>query len=93
MSEDIPGNRMPRVELHEVTDIALLPGRFEAFAVEVRLSFEMLSEKLLPVLDRLGRTLDDLTKRVDAIEKRQDATDHRLAALEAARPTKRKAKR
>lgn len=65
----------------DVDDLALLPRRFDHFAAEVRQSFEILAQQILPKLDR--------------IEQKQNSHDHtlmlhetRLNALE--QKTKRK---
>jgi hypothetical protein len=76
----------------EVSDLALLPKRFDAFAAEVRSSFELLGNKILPALERLEEAMAELGQRVTRLEASQTSTEHRLAALEA-RATKRKPRR
>lgn len=68
----------------DVSDLALLPRRFDLFAAEVKQGFEMLANQILPKLDRIVATQTDqgyeltqlrrdhtqLTKRVAELERR-----------------------
>lgn len=67
----------------DVTDLELLPRRFEQFAAEVRTSFELLGEKILPKLERIEVAITDLAQRMGALERAQLALDARVTALEA----------
>lgn len=59
----------------DVSDLALLPRRFDLFAAEVKQGFEILANQILPKLDRIAATQSDqghelaqLSKRVAALE-------------------------
>ena len=67
----------------EVSELALLPRRFDQFASEVRQSFELLAEKLIPTLARLEEVIADHGRRLSDLEQHQRRTDDRLAVLEA----------
>lgn len=70
-----------------LTDEVLLPGEFRAFRAETRSSFELLSNKIVPVLATIqeGQADQKLQLAELAREVRQTLADHdrRLAALEA----------
>jgi len=72
----------------ELTDVALLPKRFELHAAEVRDSFKLLGDRILPTITRVEEQLTSLTVRVGELEQAQHRTDDRLAALEAAQQPK-----
>lgn len=66
----------------DVDDLALLPRRFELFASEVRQSFEMLGDKILPALTRIEEAVIDLGERVSRLERDAVEVNRRIAALE-----------
>ena len=72
------------VTREDVTDLALLPKRFDLFAAEVRQSFELLTERLIPALTRIEEKLEDFGVRLSRLERAH--TDHaaRITALEQA---------
>lgn len=78
----------------DMTDLALLPRRFDMFAYEVKQSFETLTGKILPFMQRVEHAINDLSRRVGDLEQAKHAIHDRLAALERRRPrtSKRKAK-
>lgn len=76
----------------DVTDLALLPGEFRAFANEMRSSIEQLVTRIYPALDEIKEGLIDMRLRVNQLERDQSRTDQRLAALEARALKKRKKK-
>ncbi len=79
----------------DVTDLELLPRRFEQFAEEMRTTLTLLVERFLPAVERLGAELADVrvTQRQQADELAEVRT--RLAVLEAAQvpPPRVRAKR
>ena len=81
------------VTREDVTDLALLPKRFDLFATEVRQSFELLTERLIPALTRIEEKLEDFGVRLARLERGH--TDHaaRIAALEQAAKRRLKATR
>jgi len=80
----------------DVDDLALLPRRFDHFASEVRQSFEILANQILPKLDAIaakqveqGEDIHALKRDVtelrrDNVELKRDRAEvaHRLAAVE-----------
>lgn len=71
MADDIDGkfDKEPRVySAGELTDLSGLPGEFRAFRAEMRTAFEMLTVKLLPIVDRQGVEIADLRERVATLE-------------------------
>jgi hypothetical protein len=55
----------------DVTDLALLPRRFDALVFEVRDGFRSVADKLERILDHMKQTardLDDLDRRVRTLE-------------------------
>ena len=76
-------------------DLTLLPGQFRSFASEVRSSFELLGNRIIPALVRIESTMVDLATRISDIEKQQIKTAQRLDDLEArmVAPRRRAAKR
>lgn len=81
------------VTREDVTDLALLPKRFDMFATEVRQSFELLNERLIPMLTRIEERLDDLGVRMSRIEREQHDHAARITALEQAAKRRIKAAR
>ena len=82
-----------------LTDLELLPRRFESLVHTVEFGFadmrtciSVLSDKILPAIDRIADAVGRLAIRVDRLERDQTTNETRLAALEA-RTTSRKAKR
>lgn len=78
-----------------MSELELLPRRFDMFAAEVKQSFELLMVKLLPFMQRVEHAITDLGDRVRELERAKHEIQDRLAALEArrrARTSKRKAK-
>lgn len=82
MSDSDLDDKFKPVQSEDVSDLKLLPGQFRQFAADVRLSFELLNERLMPMLNRLEHALDDLNVRVTRIEKDALAADRRLNAIE-----------
>lgn len=80
MTEPRDTGRFARVG--ELDDLALLPKRFDMFAAEVRGSFELLGNKILPTLDVIKQSVGALIARVEHLERKQHDTDDRLKALE-----------
>lgn len=86
--------RLPRDSYHpvtrdDVTDLALLPRRFDVFAAEVRTSFELLRELIVPALTEIKASIAHLCRRVEVLEQNQlsaharlDAAHTRIEALE-----------
>lgn len=75
----------------EPSELEQLPGQFRAFAREMRLSIELLLNKVLPKLDRIEEALLDQHGRVTTLERLQldharelDEHRRRLVLLEAA---------
>ena len=64
----MPHHKVVRTE--DVNDLSLLPRRFDAFAAEVRTSFEVLGDKLLPAIERIHLAIEDMARRLSDIEKR-----------------------
>ena len=60
---------------------------------EMRTGFELLNQRLLPLLERLESKLDDLTVRVNRVERDLVDQDKRLSALERAAKSVRTARR
>lgn len=82
MNDDSIDDKFRPVQAADVTDLALLPRRFDALASEVRLGFEMFGNKILPALDRIRDAIEDLAVRVTRLEKDWLAADKRLTAIE-----------
>ena len=91
---DIDG-RFDPVRTGDLTDLELLPGEFRAFAREVRSSFELLGNRILPALTKIETTMADMALRVSDIERQQIKMAQRIDDLEARMvvPRVRKAKR
>ena len=77
----------------DVDDLHLLPRRFDSFAHEVRDSFKLLGEKILPAIVKFEHALSDIAQRLNEIEREQHTLrkavttqELRLAALEAQLP-------
>jgi hypothetical protein len=88
------------VRPEDVTDLALLPRRFDMFAAEVKAGFELLGNKLLPAMERVEHAITDLAARVTALEKAKHVADDiheamlkRIRALEIRVRKTRKVKR
>lgn len=81
------------VTREDVTDLALLPKRFDLFAHEVRQSFELLTERLIPALTRIEEKLEDFGVRIARLERGQVDTTARITALEQAAKRRLKATR
>jgi hypothetical protein len=81
VSDDIDDKFRP-VQSHELSDLALLPGQFRQFAAEVRMSFELLTERIMPALDRLNTAIDDLRVRVSRVERERDEDRKALAEIQ-----------
>jgi hypothetical protein len=73
------------VTADDVSDLALLPRRFDSFAAKISHELGMLGDKILPALIRIGEHQDRQDARLLEIERLQREHDDRLAALEAAR--------
>ncbi len=67
-------------------DLDGLPRRFELFAEEVRTSFDLLGNKILPTLERIEMRLEDIVLRVDQLERSHLVMKDRIAALERRPP-------
>lgn len=82
------------VQSADVTDLALLPKRFDLFASEVRDAFgrltTQLGDRIIPMLERIESRLSDMEVRVDRLERGHDDLKKRVAALETRRTKKRK---
>ena len=76
----------------DMTDLALLPRRFDMFAFEVKESFTRLSAKLLPFMQRMEAAVTDIRERVGELERHRIRLEDRIEALEQ-KPKRRKAKR
>lgn len=76
-------DRYRPVTREDVTDIALLPRRFDLFAAEVRTSLELLGEKVIQTLARIERAQLELARRLDHVEQRAISNTERIEALEA----------
>jgi hypothetical protein len=81
------------VTREDVTDLALLPKRFDLFAHEVRQSFELLTERLIPALTRIEEKLEDFGVRIARLERGQVDNTARITALEQAAKRRIKAAR
>lgn len=75
----------------EPSELEQLPGQFRAFAREMRLSIELLLNKILPKLECIEDALRDQRERVTVLERHQieqarmiDDHERRVLALEAA---------
>ena len=97
--DDIDDKFRP-VQAADVTDIAGLPRRVDLLAAEVRTGFELLNERLMPMLNRLESALDDLADRVRRVEREQvhaakDRKDlsARLDALELSNTKRQRARK
>jgi hypothetical protein len=75
----------------DLDDWKILPRRFEAFMVEVRTSFDVLGNKILPSLERIEHAIGDLADRVTRLEAARHRAEDRLAVLEQRSKPKRKA--
>jgi hypothetical protein len=73
------------VTADDVSDLALLPGRFDAFAAQVSHELGTLGDKIVPALVRIEEHQARQDARLLEIERTQRAHDDRIAALEAAR--------
>lgn len=69
----------------DVTDLELLPRRFDLFAAEMRQRFELLDLKLPAALDRIASALGDIAERLGRLESEQHDTKQRVHSLEHAR--------
>jgi BMFP domain-containing protein YqiC len=67
----------------EIDDLALLPKRFDLFVGEVRDSFRLLSDRILPLLERLQQDVGDHKHLLAAHTRELGNHDQRLTALEA----------
>ena len=70
------------VTREDVSDLHSLPKRFDMFAAEIRSSFELLGNRILPFIAKVESTLVDISERVSTIERWKNQADDRLAALE-----------
>lgn len=84
----------------DVSDLAGLPRRFDLFVADTRQSFELLTEKLITPIVRIGEQVTDVVLRVAEVERAQHEIrttqqDHarRIEALEVANTSKRKRKK
>ncbi len=66
----MPTGDFKPVTADEVSDLALLPRRFDQFVAEFRTSFELLVEKLLPAINRIDDAIADHGQRLSAVEAR-----------------------
>jgi hypothetical protein len=80
------------VKAADVSDLAGLPRRFDAFAAEIRTALELLTTQLLPAINRINDRLDDDAIRLNRIEKKHNDLDQRVAALEQRAKQQRKRK-
>ena len=62
----------------DVTDLALLPKRFDLFAADVRQSFEILSGKVLPLLAELRDLVKQHGDRLAYLERSKAAVSETL---------------
>lgn len=75
----------------ELDDLALLPGEFRAFRAEIRSAFELLTNRIMPALERIEQRQDHQDHRITAVERAQRDTQQRIEALEAERRPRKKA--
>ena len=71
MAEDIDSkfdDGFPAHGAGTLTDERGLYGEFRSFRAEMRMAFELLTVKLLPIVDRQGVELADLRERVATLE-------------------------
>ncbi|HEY6038807.1 MAG TPA: hypothetical protein VIV58_31210 [Kofleriaceae bacterium] len=73
----------------DVTDLALLPKRFDLFASAVQQQLDVIGNKILPLLTEIRDEVKDLRSRVAELEKHWHTADdrftahhHRIAVLE-----------
>lgn len=92
-ASDDRGNDRAPITAADVTDLAGLPRRFDMFAAEVRTSFELLTERLVPFMTRIDAAIDDLAVRLDNLERGQVDVRQRIEALERNAAKRRKAPR
>lgn len=59
-----------------------LSRRIDRLSEDVRTGFELLNERLMPMLERLEAKLDDVEIRLTRVEKNALAADRRLTAIE-----------
>ena len=86
MASDVDGKFADDYQVvtrEDVADLGLLPKRFDMFASEVRSSFELLGNRILPQLTKIESMLVDLGSRVSTIEAHQLRSDSRIDAIEA----------
>lgn len=71
MSDDVDSKFDDGFQAHSagsLTDERGVYGEFRAFRAEMRSAFELLTVKLLPIVDRQGAELADLRERVSLLE-------------------------
>lgn len=77
-----PAKKFKPVTPADVTDLALLPRRFDLFAEEVRTSFTLLGDKILPAIGRIEAAIVDIGQRVTSVEREVRDLAERVEALE-----------
>lgn len=82
------------VAREDVTDLALLPRRFDSFAAQCLIRFDHLDIRIGHALERIITKLEDHEHRISSLERAmpdvvrcQTSIDQRLTALEARIPT------
>ena len=76
MADDVDRKFDP-VKASELDDLHMLPGEMRAFRAEMRLAFELLTTKIIPIIDRQGADIADLRERVASTEQRLNALEVR----------------
>lgn len=66
----------------DVSDLALLPRRFDRFVIEIRTSFEVLTDKILPTIQKLNQTQADIVARLTSMNQDLTRLSIRVAHLE-----------
>jgi hypothetical protein len=63
------------VTAEDVTDGNLVAGQLRALQREVRSGFELVTNKLLHAIERIGNRLEDHSDRITALERRVGALE------------------
>jgi hypothetical protein len=99
VSEDSTSRKKPTwvddkfkpVQTGDLDDLALLPGELRAFRTEMRGALELLTERILPTLDRINNAIQEIDWRVRRLE--SDRDEHRNALAEIRQTLAKRAKR
>lgn len=70
------------VKTEELDDLHLLPGEFRSFRAEMRTAIELLTQQLLPAINRINDKLDDVGVRLNRLERDHMDLDNRITKLE-----------